>query len=76
MKYNEYDYDGTLQTTDRLFSMEEANLLVDHLNNTDDECSYVIKRAPRVPLSSNSFPFWKAKIMIIDANGNELGYMS
>jgi len=71
MKYNDYDYDGTLPTTDRLFSMEEANAIWD----ASPDC-YRVDRAPRISLYSNTFPFWKAKIMIIDANGNELGYMS
>ena len=70
MKYNEYDAEGTLQTTDTLFSMEEANAIWD----TNPDC-YRVDHAPRVSLYSNTFPFWRAKIMIIDANGNEIGYM-
>jgi|TARA_R100000789_G_scaffold84022_2_gene79626 hypothetical protein len=56
-------------TTDKVFMMEEANLLADYLNNTDD-WHYRVDEMDRVNQNG------KAKVMIIDpTDGYEIGYM-
>ena len=56
-------------TTDKVFMMEEANLLADYLNNTDD-WHYRVDEIDRVNQNG------KAKVMIIDpTDGYEIGYM-
>ena len=56
-------------TTDKVFMMEEANLLTDYLNNTDD-WHYRVDEIDRVNQNG------KAKVMIIDpTDGYEIGYM-
>jgi len=56
-------------TTDKVFMMEETNLLADYLNNTDD-WHYRVDEIDRVNQNG------KAKVMIIDpTDGYEIGYM-
>tara|TARA_R100000656_G_scaffold86446_1_gene62855 strand:- start:500 stop:709 length:210 start_codon:yes stop_codon:yes gene_type:complete len=54
---------------DKVFTMEEANLLADHLNHTDD-WHYRVDEIDRVNQNG------KAKVMIVDpTDGYEIGYM-